>query len=116
MLEQIFGKEVSDYIIKTSIVGLFLGILSIALSSEKTCYKQKLTDTIYAVLFAVITGFGMKHFEIATDTTSPWLEWAIIGLVSFNQNPIRCVVHSIFADMINKPFDTLKKLKELIKK
>lgn len=116
MLETIFGKEVADYITKTSIVGLFLGVLSIVLSTQQTCCKQKLIDTAYAILFAVVTGFGMKHFEIVTTTTSPWLEWAIIGLVSFNQNPIRCIIHALFVSLLNKPFETLKKIKELIKK
>ncbi|OPZ77956.1 MAG: hypothetical protein BWY78_00801 [Alphaproteobacteria bacterium ADurb.Bin438] len=115
MLKDLTNKELNETFLKSTIIGSFMGLLAVILSEEQTVFKTKLKESLYAIIFAILTGLITSDL-VKRGVISNFIEWALIGFVSFNQKSFRVLINLIFESLTLNPFDTLTKIKELLRK
>lgn len=114
MFKKFFNIEISDLILKSALIGITMGFLTIFLSENNETIKQRIKEIISAIFFAIFIGLIMHHLK-SLGYASTSLELATIGFVSYNQNPIKKMLQLVFNSFISAPFDTIKKIKEALK-
>ncbi|OPZ78456.1 MAG: hypothetical protein BWY78_00572 [Alphaproteobacteria bacterium ADurb.Bin438] len=117
MFKRFISNAVVEAINSAGIIGLFIGILSIGLDEDKSTMKGKVVGIIWAIIFAIFTALIMAHFNLVeSDKSSDYLVFAVIGIVSFNQAIIRKIARLMIASFTKNPFETIEKIKGIIRK